>query len=100
LQALVMLNDPVYFEAATAMAKHMIASQPSLDARIKYGARLVLSRDPTNQELTALRALYQETMATPTLIPAAARAHGSARDLDAMTAVASVLINLDAALTR
>jgi Protein of unknown function (DUF1553)/Protein of unknown function (DUF1549)/Planctomycete cytochrome C len=100
LQALVTLNDPVYFEAASAMAEEMIARQQSVDARIKYGARLVLSRDPTDQELTALRALYQKTIATPTLISAAASAHGRARDLAAMTAVASVLINLDAALTR
>ena len=100
LQALVTLNDPVYYEAAEAMAERMITRQANVDARIRYGARLVLSRDLTEQELTALRALYQKTLATLTLTPVVANARGSPKDLNAMTAVASVLINLDASLTR
>ena len=100
LQALVTLNDPVYSEAAEALAQRMISKQRSLDASIKYGARLVLSRDPTEQELAALRALFQKTAATPTLQPAAATVHDNSRELTGMTAVASVLINLDASLTR
>jgi hypothetical protein len=99
LQALVTLNDPVYYEAAEALAQRMMTEEQNLDARIKYGARLVLSRDPTDQELAALRALYQKA-AAPTLQAVAATAHRKSRELTAMTAVASVLINLDAALTR
>jgi len=90
----------VYSEAAEALALRMISKQRSLDASIKYGARLVLSRDPTEQELAALRALFQKTAATPTLQPAAATVHDNSRELTGMTAVASVLINLDASLTR
>lgn len=100
LQALVTLNDPVYHEAAEALAQRMVAEQRSVDAQIKYGARLVLSREPTDLELAALRALFQKTAATPTLQPVAATVHGNSRELTAMTAVASVLINLDASLTR
>jgi len=100
LQALVTLNDPVYSEAAEAMAERMIAGQGNIDTRIRYGARLVLSRDPTDQELTALRALYEKTSATSTLKPVGATTRTSSRDLTAMTAVASVLMNLDASLTR
>jgi len=100
LQALVTLNDPVYYEASEALARRMIADHQSIDARIKYGARLVLSRDPTDRELAALYALFQKAVAMPTLQPAAASVHGDSRELAAMTAVASVLINLDAALTR
>lgn len=100
LQALVTLNDPVYYEASEGLARRMIAGGPSIDARIRYGARLVLSRDPTDQELAALRALFQRTVATPTLQTVAARVQGNSLELTAMTAVASVLINLDAALTR
>jgi len=100
LQALVTLNDPVYYEASEGLARRMIAGGPSIDTRIKYGARLVLSRDPTDQELAALRALFQRTAATPTLQTIAARVPGNSRELIAMTAVASVIINLDAALTR
>src|SRR5215469_18967158 len=100
LQALVTLNDPVYYEAAEALAQRMITKQRSIDARLRYGARLVLSRDPTEQELAALRALFQKAAATPALQPAAATVHDNSRELTAMTAVASVLINLDASLTR
>jgi len=100
LQALVTLNDPVYYQAAEALAQRMIDGQRSLDARIKLGARLVLSRDPTDLELAALRALFQKTAAVPALQPAAATLTGNSRQLTAMTAVASVLINLDASLTR
>jgi uncharacterized protein DUF1553 len=100
LQALVTLNDPVYHEAAEALAQRMMAEQRSVDARIKYGARLVLSRDPTDLELAALRTLFQKTAAIPTLQPVAATVHGNSRELTAMTAVASVLINLDASLKR
>jgi hypothetical protein len=100
LQALVTLNDPVYYEASEALARRMISDRQGIDAGIKYGARLVLSRDPTDRELAALHALFQGTVAPPILQTAAARGHGDARELAAMTAVASVLINLDAALTR
>jgi len=100
LQALVTLNDPVYHEAAEALAQRMIAEQHTIDARIKYGARLVLSRDPTDLELAALRALFQKSAGTPTLQTVAATVHGNSQELTAMTAVASVLINLDASLTR
>ena len=100
LQALVTLNDPVYYEAAESLAQRMINTQRSVDARLRYGARLVLSRDPSDQELTALRALFQKAAATPALQQAAARVHENSRELTAMTAVASVLINLDAALNR
>ena len=100
LQALVTLNDPVYYEASKSLAKRMIDEQRSVDARIKYGARLVLSRDPTDGEIAALRGLFQKTVAAPALQPIAATVQGNSRELTAMTAVASVLINLDAALTR
>jgi len=100
LQALVTLNDPVYFEAAQALARRMLSGQHSIDDAIKYGARLVLSRDPTDLELAALRALFQKTVAAPTFEPVAATVHHSSREFAAMTAVAGVLINLDAALTR
>ena len=100
LQALVTLNDPVYYEAAEALAVRMIAGRRNLDARIEFGARLVLSRDPTDSELASLRALFQKTAAGPTLQPAALSTHGNSREMTAMTAVASVLMNLDASLTR
>ena len=100
LQALVTLNDPAYYEASEALARRMLSQQQTIDAQIEYGARLVLSRDPTDRELAALHALFQKTVAAPTLQPVAATLHSNSREFIAMTAVASVLINLDAALTR
>ena len=115
LQALVTLNDPVYQEASEALAKRMLevtadsispnsTSADILDARLTYGARLVLSRDPTARELTMLREFCEKALSrptAPTLIKAAFRNNPtSSRELGAMTAVASILFNLDAALTR
>jgi hypothetical protein len=108
LQALVTLNDPVYQEASEALARRMMKEADTLDGRLRYGARLVLSRDPTDGELTILRGLYEKALAAPAsprmmprLVKIAASAESSSgKDLAAMTAVASVLFNLDAALSR
>ncbi len=79
LQALVTLNDPVFQQAADALAKRMTREGPKdVDGRLNYGARLVLSRELSPGELTVLRKLYGQKPA----------------------AVASALFNLDAALTR
>ena len=84
LQALVTLNDPVYQQAAEALAARMakaphVPGQDVIDSRLDYGARLVLSRNLSAAETAPLRTLY--------------RSAGPA-------AVASALLNLDAALTR
>jgi hypothetical protein len=90
LQALVTLNDPVYQQAAQALAARMIKDVPAaskgslLDDRLNHGARLVLSRDLSAVEIDALRQLY---------------GHFSNAN-SGFTAVASALLNLDAALTR
>ena len=73
----------------------MMKATDELDGRIKYGARLVLSREPTKGELATLHDLFEKAEAAP------GNAKGkSNKDLSALTAVASVLFNLDAALTR
>lgn len=120
LQALVTLNDPVYQEAAESLAKRAMkeavanskdGSENVLDARLIYETRLVLSRDPTARELSVLRSFFEKTLATsekPSLLPAkmtpgknsASEQQESAKELEALTAVGSVLFNLDAALTR
>jgi hypothetical protein len=100
LQALVTLNDPVYEEASEALAKRMMKEKAGLDARLIYGARLVLSRAPTDRELATLHSFFEKAAGMPALQLAAVRRQARSRDLAAMTAVASVLFNLDAALTR
>ncbi|HEU0162224.1 MAG TPA: DUF1553 domain-containing protein, partial [Rhizomicrobium sp.] len=79
LQALVTLNDPVYHEAAQVLAQRMTRASPVLDGRLQDGAQRVLSRDLAPAELDVLRRLHATS---------------------GMTAVASALLNLDAALTR
>ena len=90
LQALVTLNDPVYHEAAKALAGRMVKDvKGSLDGRLNYGARLVLSRELAPEELAPLHRLYIQ-------------AAGSAAPTSpaGYTAVSTALLNLDAALTR
>jgi Protein of unknown function (DUF1549)/Protein of unknown function (DUF1553)/Planctomycete cytochrome C len=120
LQALVTLNDPVYQEAAQALARRVIkdaATKPSrestgdsvLDARLVYETHLVLSRDPTAYELAQLRAFYKDAMKMPqpvfvkasmNLSPESPVRKGPGSELEALTAVGSILFNLDAALVR
>jgi hypothetical protein len=117
LQALVTLNDPVYDEAAQALAARVTKdiggkvsdTENALDLKLAYEARLVLSRDATPQELSVLRGLYEMTTKAPTgpvltrasMKSSAGVSVGSAqRDFKALKAVASVLLNMDAALTR
>ena len=118
LQALVTLNDPVYDEAAAALAARTIKdtagtnglSASSVDDRLRYEARLVLSREPTSQELSILRGLVKNTMESSgnvLLKPASFSSSGSSgstnvsrEEFEALKTAASVLMNLDAALTR
>jgi hypothetical protein len=104
LQALVTLNDPVYAEASEELARRMMKATDALDDRLRYGARLVLSREPTDSELATLQGLYQTAVTAPggpKLVKVLSSRRGkSENERAALTAVASVLFNLDAALTR
>jgi hypothetical protein len=102
LQALVTMNDPVYQEAAAALAKRMMQANDTLDGRIRCGTRMVLSRDPTDFELATLRGLFEKAFKeTGENSRGNATANTKSRnELSALTAVASVLFNLDAALSR
>jgi hypothetical protein len=121
LQALVTLNDPVYEEAAEALARRVIketAGKTSgassadfiLNNQLTYETRLVLSRDPTPGELAVLRKFYKDAVAMherPAVVKANLNLSETslgkrvpAGQLEALTAVGSVLFNLDAALVR
>jgi len=116
LQALVTLNDPVYQEAAEALARRMIkettrpksqarsSAEEVLEARLRYGAQLVLSRGLTDGELMKLRAFYEQAITLPaasaTKQPAGKVDGYPDKEMNALAAVASILLNLDAALNR
>jgi hypothetical protein len=89
LQALVTLNDPVYHEAAIALAGRMAKDKGTLDDRLSYGARLVLSRTLAPEELALMHGLYVQ-----------AAGSASPGSLAGYTAVATAYLNLDEALTR
>ena len=115
LQALVTLNDPVYVEAAQALARRMVqetldSADPPAEAAARRGFRLVLGREPKEAEVERLVLLYQSAhesfmatpadavvMATDPLGPLPELLADQAPSLAAWTVVANVILNLDEA---
>ena len=107
LQALVTLNDPVYIEAAQALARRMVAEGgDSIEDQARHGFRLCLAREPSADELDRLLALFEDArsgfsddgdaalaMATDPLGPLPEGM--AAAELAAWTVVGNVLLNLD-----
>lgn len=59
LQALVLMNDPQFFEASRVFAERMINSRDLLEEQIGYGFRLATARHPKKEELDILVDLYK-----------------------------------------
>ena len=113
LQALVTLNDPVYVEAAQALARRMIREGGATAAdRATRGFRLVLTRRPTGPEVERLVRLHAEVAADYRGDAAAAKQMATEplgappadlgidtpeqlAELAAWTVVANVILNLD-----
>lgn len=106
LQSLVTLNDPVYVEAAQALARKSLQQSANLPEQLTFAFRRCLLRPPTAAELKALSALYEDSvgqfvdqpeeaayLATQPLgpLPEGLVADSAA----AMTVVCNVLLNLD-----
>jgi hypothetical protein len=112
LQALVTLNDPVFFEAAQGLARRIAAlPEVSPQARVRYAFRLCASRPPSEIETRKLLELYQKVRQQFATQPAqaaavATRGLGPApkgmdvADLAAWTVVGNVLLNLDETLAK
>ena len=60
LQALTLLNDQMFMEAAQAMAKQVIAESQSDDERLNNIFRRCATRVPAADELTMLKAFLQK----------------------------------------
>jgi hypothetical protein len=58
LQALVLLNDPQFFEASRVFAERIIKSKGTLEDQISHGFRLATARHPKENELEILVDLY------------------------------------------
>ncbi|MBI2421646.1 MAG: PSD1 domain-containing protein [Candidatus Hydrogenedentes bacterium] len=60
-QALTLLNDPIYVEAARCFAERILAEGgESADAKIAWAYREALSRQPEAREVEVMRGLYEE----------------------------------------
>jgi len=112
LQALVLLNDPIYVEAARVFAEH-IMKQGGKDtpARLDWAYRRAVSRPVKTEETKVLTELYQKHLAEFRLDGAGAAktiAVGQwpvPKDVDpaelaAWTSVARVILNLHETITR
>ena len=62
LQALVLLNDPTYVEAARVFAASLLARGGTLDQRIGWAFERAVSREPSQPERAILAGLYRREL--------------------------------------
>jgi len=105
LQSLNLLNDPVFFEAAQALAVRVLNEAPAT-GRLDYAFELCLGRTPSTRERERL-ARYFDSEATAFRADAKSAAAmepldtgGTADERAAWVAVSRVLLNLDEFITR
>ena len=108
LQALVTLNDPVYIEAAQALARRILSSHTDWEARIELAYMHVVSRPPSTMEQEKLRALYEQTLSSFQTDKQSARQMAfeplgetdafAIAELATWTVISNVLLNLDETL--
>ncbi len=64
LQALTLLNDTVFVECAQALGRRMMTEEKGgTEARLRYGFRLCVAREPTTAERVRLAKLYDDLLA-------------------------------------
>ena len=104
LQALVTLNDPVYIEAAQALATYMQQHGRSPENQIQAGFRRVMLRELTPKKLAVLTRLYRMTEAHYRQQPDEAKellARATATpEQAALTVTANTMLNLDEVITK
>ena len=110
-QALVLLNDPTYVEAARAFAARTLATAGNDEQRLTWAWRRALQRTPEASELATLRQVLAERRKSYLADPAAAQAFlkvgltpppttVAPAELAAWTHVTRVLLNLHETITR
>ncbi|HEX3657362.1 MAG TPA: PSD1 and planctomycete cytochrome C domain-containing protein [Pirellulales bacterium] len=125
LQALTLLNDPVYVEAALGLARRVLIDAPphprplshkgrgekddTVDARLAYLFQLAVARTPDSAEVAVLHKLWDAQRAAAKANPTAAREligklklpPGVAADeFAAWYATATAILNLDETINR
>ena len=110
-QALVLLNDPTYVEAARALAERIVESTTTPFARVQTAFHLALQRDASQKEVETLLRVYQrqytELQAKPTeandlahVGDLAMKPGSSSAEVAAWTSVTRVILNLHEVMTR
>jgi hypothetical protein len=112
LQALVLMNDPTYVEAARAFAERVLREGGANEkSRIEYAFRLATARKPSGKEQDVLRSLLTRQLASFRADRAAAAklvAVGESprdksldvADVAAWTMVTSTILNLDETISK
>ena len=107
LQALTLLNDPVFFECAQALGKRVVQSAAlTASDRIRLAFETCLSRSPTDIELRRLDQFHQrqlELLRQSAGTAARITGESDAADVEekaAFTALCRVIMNLDEFVTR
>jgi len=109
LQALNLLNDPVFVEAAQGMAARVLReNRGGVNDRIEYAYELCLARKPSQREEDRLVKYYEqqkdilarEPDATGALFPTKSLEGVDAREAATWVGLSSVLLNLDEFITR
>ena len=108
LQALNLLNDPVFFEAAQALATRVLEEMPGgMTERLDYAFKLVLARPPSEHERQRLTDYFEQQKQLLAKDPKAPdgmqpfHPQGmDALDAAAWVGVSRVLLNLDEFITR
>ena len=112
LQALVLMNDPTYIEAARTLAQRTLTQGGSdIPGRIGYAFRQATARNPSSEEVRVLRNLLQRQLVNYRRDKEAALdllAVGESKwdtkldtsELAAWTTVTSAILNLDETITK
>ncbi|MBI3467235.1 MAG: DUF1553 domain-containing protein [Planctomycetes bacterium] len=112
LQALVLLNDPTYLEAARLLAQRMLRETSSdPETRIQLGFQLATARMPDAEEVATLIEVYcaqaaefgRNQLAAEQLLSVGETPRDPAEnviELAAWTVVASTILNLDETITK
>jgi hypothetical protein len=111
IQALILLNDPTYLEAARMLANSVLLTKASDEERMVEIFRRILSRNPEPPESTLLLDLLQrqrdhfqsDPAAADKLLLIGASRHDDSltpTELAAWTMTAHTILNLDEAITR
>ncbi len=101
LQALVTLNDPVYVEAAAALAEYMKNAGSSPEEAIRAGYKQALLKEPSTDNLRVLLELHNEA-GEGLLSPVKVNSDQGPGEFitDPMQVVANAILNLDSFIMK